>query len=121
MGPKTGSNNGLNVKTDMASTRSSAVNKSAITPPPVVNPAEPPIPARVRNAISAGILGASEQATWKSTNIIFAALRTILRPYISLSGEKTKGPVCADDGSLDASPFVESSYMRRYLTYTVTE
>ena len=121
MGPRTGPNNGPNVKTDMASPRCSTVNRSATTPPPVVNPAEPPIPARVRNAINAGILGASAPATWKSTNITFAALRTILRPYISLSGEKTKGPVYTDDGFIRWFSFPACECMRWYVTYTISE
>jgi hypothetical protein len=91
-GPSTGPNRGPAEKKAIANPRCSFSNRSATTPPPIVKQAEPPMPVTSRKTISADMLGARAQPTWKSTKIEVAMFRINLRPNISLSGEKNKGP-----------------------------
>ena len=92
IGPRTGPNRGPKEKTDIAKPRCSATNMSDITPPPMVKHADPPIPVRSLKTINADRFGASAQPIWNRTKKDVAALRTILRPYISLKGDRNNGP-----------------------------
>ena len=66
---------------------------SAMVPPPFVIGAMPKQPARKRNAMSEPILGATAQAMVKATNARLQALYMGTRPYISLKGAITRGPI----------------------------
>jgi hypothetical protein len=62
----------------------------------MVKQAEPPMPVKSRKTMSADILGARAQPIWKSTKLEVAMFRINLRPNISLSGDKNKGPTCEE-------------------------
>lgn len=91
-GPRTGPKRGPAPNIDMAIPRCSGSNKSDTTPPPIVKHAEPPIPVRTLKHINAERFGASAQPTWKRTKKEVEILRMILRPYISLNGDRNNGP-----------------------------
>lgn len=92
IGPKTGPKRGPKEKTDMARPRCSGLNKSDTTPPPMVRQADPPMPVRTLKTIRAERFGARAHPIWNKTKSVVAALRTILRPYISLRGDRNNGP-----------------------------
>lgn len=94
IGPRTGPKRGPKEKTDIARPRCSASNMSDITPPPMVKHADPPIPVRSLKTINAGRFGASAQPIWNRTKKDVEILRTILRPYVSLKGDRSNGPAC---------------------------
>lgn len=58
----------------------------------MVKHADPPVPVRSLKTINAERFGASAQPIWNRTKKDVAALRTILRPYISLKGDRNNGP-----------------------------
>ena len=58
----------------------------------MVKHADPPIPVRSLKTINPARFGASAQPIWNRTKKEVAALRTILRPYISLKGDRNNGP-----------------------------
>jgi hypothetical protein len=92
IGPRTGPNRGPAPKIDMAIPRCSGSNKSDTTPPPMVKHADPPIPVRSLKTINAERFGASAHPIWNRTKKDVEMLRIILRPYISLKGDRNNGP-----------------------------
>ena len=93
IGPRTGPNRGPNEKMAMASPRCCFSKRSAIIPAPMVKQPEPPIPVKNRNTMRDWIFLDNAQPIWKHTKNVVAALRMILRPNISLIGERNIGPI----------------------------
>jgi hypothetical protein len=92
MGPKTGPKSGPAENIAIARPRLSGSKRSDTTPPPIVRHPDPPKPASSRNTMIEEKLGERAHPMWKRTKAEVAKLRTIRRPYISLSGDRNNGP-----------------------------
>ena len=87
-GPTTGPRRGPILNAAVAAPIFSFGNASAITPPPTLRMAEPPIPAKSRSAINVPIELASAQPTWNTVKMILPAWIIGARPYNSDNGAR---------------------------------
>lgn len=72
---------------------SSGTNMSLIVPPPLAMPTLPKKPETVRSAINTAIFGLKAVGIWRSVNTVKHERYSALRPKVSESGARTRGPM----------------------------